>query len=102
MNTEQVVEKVCEAGGQLALIDGGLRGKNLTDFTRQLVKRHKADIIQLLLESSPVEPLLKPCPICFGREFVHRTAGGYYCTTCQPNAGLGQPVQAGSIRRKKA
>jgi|GEM_PF-3593323 len=36
---------------------------------------------------------LKPCSICFGREFVHRKNGGFFCTTCQPGIA-GHPVIA--------
>ena len=93
MNAEQVVETVHAAGGQLALIDGGLRGKGLTDSTRQLVKKHKPEIIHLLLEP-PTEPLLKPCSICGERNFIHGHAGGYYCVSCQPNARPGVSVRA--------
>lgn len=94
MNAEQVIETVQAAGGQLALMDGGLRGKGLTDSTRQLVKRHKPEIISLLLEP-PTEPLLKPCSICGERDFIHGSAGGYFCITCQPAAKPGIPVRAG-------
>ncbi len=97
MNAEQVIKKINSEGGQLALIDGSLKGKNLTDSIRQLVKRYKAEIIYLLLDQIPTEPLLKPCPICHGRYFIHGSRGGYFCTICQPDAKPGKPVKAGVI-----
>jgi hypothetical protein len=36
---------------------------------------------------------LKPCSICFGREFIHRENGGFFCTNCQPGIE-GHPVIA--------
>ena len=100
MDAEQIVETVHAAGGKLALIEGGLRGKNLTDSTRQLVKRHKTEIIHLLLDETPAEPLLKPCSICGGLDFVHGHDGGFFCITCQPNARPGVSVRAGSTRQE--
>jgi hypothetical protein len=36
---------------------------------------------------------LKPCSICYGREFTHRENGGFFCNTCQPGI-KGHPVIA--------
>lgn len=54
-----------------------------------LIKKHKAEIIQLLSAHTckrpiPVEPALKPCSLCKGVNFIHGNQGGYYCKKCQP------------------
>jgi len=45
------------------------------------VKMHKDEIIAYL---QSVEPLLKPCPLCHGRDFILGIRGGYFCVNCQP------------------
>lgn len=54
----------------------------------------KAEIISFLMQP-PVETLLKPCPICQGRDFVHGHKGGFFCIECQPGARPADPVRAG-------
>lgn len=95
MNAEKVLETVVAAGGQLAVIDGGLMGKHLDEPTRKIVKQHKAKSIQLL-QAGPVEPRLKPCSICNGLFFIHGKRDGYFCTVCQPGHD-GQAVKAGGV-----
>jgi len=92
VNAERVIEQIESTGGKLILIDGGLKGKNLTSTTRKLAKDHKVEIIQFLTKP-PIEPLLKPCPICKGRDFIHGHRGGYFCITCQPNVRPGIQVR---------
>ena len=55
------------------------------------VKMHKNEIIAYL---QAIEPLLKPCPLCHGRDFIHGTGGGYFCVNCQPGQH-GELVKAG-------
>ncbi|HHL33968.1 MAG TPA: hypothetical protein ENJ30_06350 [Desulfobulbaceae bacterium] len=45
------------------------------------IRRRKKEIIACL---QAVEPLLKPCPLCHGRDFIHGIRGGYFCIVCQP------------------
>ncbi len=55
----------------------------------------------IFLQQAPVEPVLKPCPICNGLNFIHGHKGGYYCVVCQPDARPGLSVKAGGYRSKK-
>lgn len=102
MKPIQVIEMVLDAGGQLALIDGKLKGRGLDNNTRPLVKKHRAEIISLLALQEqkggiPVVPEVIPCSICGGRDFIHGNKGGYFCKVCQPGI-VGKPVRAGGNR----
>ena len=55
------------------------------------IRRCKKEIIACL---QSVEPLLKPCPLCHGRDFIHGIRGGYFCIVCQPGQN-GDLVKAG-------
>ena len=64
------------------------------------IKAHKSEIINYL-QSIPTDPLVRPCPICAGVDFIHGHRGGYFCTTCQPDARPGTLVWAGGTRRQE-
>jgi len=81
MNAEQVIEQIESVGGKLILIDGGLKGRNLTSTTRKLAKKYKTEIIQFLIKPS-IESFLIPCPICDGTNFLHGHRGGFFCIDC--------------------
>ncbi len=57
MNAEAIVEEIKSSGGQLILIDGGLKAKALNESTRQLVKDNKDEII--LFMASQNKPFIK-------------------------------------------
>lgn len=46
-----------------------------------------------------INPQLKPCPICNGRDFVNGKQGGYFCKNCQPGI-KGTSIKAGGERFK--
>ena len=96
MQVEMILETVKKEGGKLAVINGGLKAKSLTELTRRLVKSHKTEIIQLLIKP-PTEPNLKPCPLCKGLDFIHGHNGCYFCINCQPEH-KGTSVKAGGKR----
>lgn len=54
----------------------------------------KKPLIQFVCNESQVEPFLKPCPLCHGRDFIHGIRGGYFCVNCQPGQH-GELVKAG-------
>lgn len=49
MNAASIIEEVRSTGGEIILIDGGLKGKNLNESTKRLVKGHKAEIISFMV-----------------------------------------------------
>lgn len=46
-----------------------------------------------------INPQIKPCPLCEGRDFVNGKQGRYFCKNCQPGI-KGTPVKAGGERLK--
>ena len=58
MRTENIIETVQATGGQLALVNGELMGKHLEPATREIVRKHKAKIIELLSRRKP-QPYIK-------------------------------------------
>ena len=98
MNAINVISAVQKGGGSLQVKGGKLIGENVPIIHVDRIKNNKAEIIRLL-QTVPVEPRLKPCPLCGGRDFIHGMQGGYFCITCQPNVRPGTPVRAGSVRQ---
>ncbi len=64
------------------------------------IKVHKAEIINYLQNNIPTDPLVKPCPLCGGRSFIHGHRGGYFCLSCQPDVRPGKPIRAGGRRNQ--
>ena len=114
MEAIDILKQAFDAGVELKVINGTLKGRNLkvldTDI-RQAIRGNKAEIISLLGAQSGLPSIntmleivsgLKPCPLCHGRDFIHGHKGGYFCIICQPSARPGDPVKAGGYRAKNA
>ena len=103
MTPETILKKAERAGVSITLSQpDSIKASGKQKRVNQLlpvIRNNKAELIRFL-QQPPVEPDLKPCPICKGIDFVHGDKGGYYCTVCQPDARSGVFVGAGGNRSK--
>ncbi len=104
MTPETILERAERAGVSIIISQsGGIKASGKQKRVNQLIPIIRSNKTELLkfLQPPPVEPNLKPCPICDGIDFVHGDKGGYYCKVCQLDARPGIFVIAGGNRFRK-
>lgn len=60
----------------------------------------QVETLRRMSDNGPLEvvPALRWCPVCYGDLFLHASAGGYFCASCQPTSAPGRMVRAGRAR----
>ncbi|MDA8163670.1 MAG: hypothetical protein M0017_01370 [Desulfobacteraceae bacterium] len=91
MNAAEIIEWLeSECGVEVTLAPPGdldvSGNEKALERALPLLRERKAEIVDLLTRKQLPEVVrwLKPCPVCGGLDFVERTAGGFFCSGCQP------------------
>lgn len=92
MNAVKILSEVEATGAKLFALGGGLKlvaaPGTVSPEILAGIKKHKAEIIDILARRIEHDDQLAPCVLCAGHEFVETISGGWYCVTCHPNRAV--------------